>query len=342
MNNKKLRIGQVGVGIWGSNLLRNFCGIENAEVIVVCDKDKSKLNKIKKLYPDIKITTNIKDVFNKFDIDALVIATPPSSHAKLAKLAIKNKKHVFVEKPIALKTKDAVNICKLAKKSGLTLMVGHLLLHHPAVHLLKKIIDSGELGKILYIYSARVNLGQVRLEENAMWSLAPHDVSVALYLMGALPDEVSARGNSYLQRKIEDVIFMSLTFKNNVFSNIHVSWLDPHKVRQFTIVGSKKMAIFDDMEPKEKIKVYDKGVDKKIAYNYKTFFKIRQGNVRIPKLKNTEPLKLECQHFVDSVLKRKKPFTDGINGLLVLSVLEAAQKSLKASGRPVKVKRYFK
>jgi len=336
-----LKIGQIGVGIWGSNLLRNFYSIPNAKVVVCCDKDKKKLKKVRSLYPGIKTTQDAKTLFNKFDIDAVVIATPPSSHAKLAKLALKNKKHVFVEKPIALKAKDAIEIHKLEKKNKLTLMVGHLLLYHPAVRLLKKIIDSGELGKILYIYSTRVNLGQVRLEENALWSLAPHDVSVAMYLLGKVPLSVSTKGKSYLQKNIEDVIFLSLNFKNNTISNIHVSWLDPHKIRKFTIVGSRKMAVFDDMEKKAKVKIYDKGVDKKVDYNYKSFFKIRQGDIRVPKLGSVEPLKLECQHFVDSSLSNKKPFTDGVNGLSVLSVLEAAQRSLKNSGKSVKVKRYF-
>ena len=175
-----------------------------------------------------------------------------------------------------------------------------------------------------------------------MWSLVPHDVSVAMYLLGDTPISVAATGKSYLQKNIEDVIFMSLGFKKNILSNIHVSWLDPHKMRKFTIVGSKKMAVFDDMEPKDKIKVYDKGFDKKTDYNYKSFFSVRQGSVRIPKLGFVEPLKLECQHFVDSVVKRKKPFTDDYNGLSVLSVLEAAQKSLKNSGKLVKIKKFAK
>ena len=337
-----LKIGQIGIGLWGSNLLRNFSSLKNARVVACCDKDRRKLEKAKALYPDIETTTEVSNLFKRADLDAIVIATPPSSHGRLAEMALKNDKHVFVEKPIALKTSQTVRMCKLAEKKKLVLMVGHLLLYHPAVRLLKKIIDSGELGKIYYIYSTRVNLGQVRLEENALWSLAPHDISVAMYLLGQMPLEVSAWGQCYLQRDVEDVIFMSLKFKDTALSNMHVSWLDPHKIRKFTIVGSKKMPVFDDMEPAEKIKIYDKGMDKKTDYNYASSFAIREGEVHMPSIDLVEPLKLECQHFVDSVLHRKKPFTDGRNGLDVLSVLEAAQRSLKTKGHPVKVKRYFK
>ena len=197
------------------------------------------------------------------------------------------------------------------------------------------------MGDIFYLYSTRVNLGQIRLEENALWSLAPHDVSVAMYLLGQTPIEVSARGESYLQKDIEDIIFMSLKFKNAALSHIHVSWLDPHKIRKFTIVGSKKMVVFDDMDPANKIKIYNKGVDKKTDYNYESFFSIREGDIHIPRLDLVEPLKVECQHFVDSISKKTEPFTDGKNGLEVLSVLEAAEASLKKSGQPVKVRKYF-
>ncbi len=335
-----LKLGQIGAGIWGSNLLRNFSGESNARVVVCCDKDRRKLEKMKSQYPDIAVTQDADDLFTKFGLDAVVIATHPSSHSALAETALRHGKHVFVEKPIALKSSDALKLCKLADKSKLTLMVGHLLLYHPAILQLKKIIGSGELGKILYMYSTRVNLGQVRLEENALWSLAPHDVSVAIHLLGALPLEAAARGECYLQKDIEDVIFMSLKFKNKLMSNIHVSWLDPHKMRKFTIVGSKKMAVFDDMEPADKIKIYDKGVDKNTDYNYESFFRIREGSMRIPSVESAEPLKLECRHFIDCALKGKMPITDGYNGLRVLSVLEAAQKSLKMSGEPVKVKKY--
>ena len=334
-----LRLGQIGAGIWGSNLLRNFRKINKAKVAACCDKDRRKLEKARSLYSDLETTTDIGDLLTKFDLDAVVIATPPSSHGALAELALENNMHVFVEKPLALNTVDAMRICKLAEKRKLTLMVGHLLLYHPAIALLKKIINSGELGKVLYIYSTRVNLGQVRLEENALWSLAPHDVSVVLHLLDEMPVEVATRGESYLQKGIEDVIFMSLKFKRKTLSNIHVSWLDPHKMRRFTIVGSKKMAVFDDMEPADKIKIYDKGVDRKTDYNYETFFSIREGDVHIPRIKLMEPLRIECQHFVDSVLNKKRPLTDGYNGLKVLSVLEAAQESLRRSGMPVKVRR---
>ena len=325
-----LRIGQVGLGMWGANLFRNFCAIDNAKVVACCDRDKAKLEKAKAAYSHIKITQDAQDLMRDKNVDAVVIATPPSSHGRLAELALKNGKHVFVEKPVALKVKDAVKICAIAEKKRLTLMVGHLLLHHPAVRYLKEVIDSGEIGQVFYLYSTRVNLGQVRLEENALWSLAPHDISVAMYLLGQAPAEVAATGESYLQEDVEDVIFMTLKFKNGVILNTHVSWLDPHKIRKFTIVGSKKMVVFDDMEPAEKIRIYDKGIDERMG--------VREGSVSVPTLKLTEPLGLECRHFVDSVLNGTHPFTDGNNGVEVLRVLEAAQESLKKNGKPVKVK----
>lgn len=337
-----LRLGQIGAGLWGSNLLRNFNLIDNAKMVVVCDKDARKLEKAKSLYSSIETTTSPEEFFKRQDIDAVIIATPPSAHGALAEEALKRKKHVFVEKPIALTTADARNLLELSESSKLTLMVGHLLLYHPAVIYLKKIIEAGTLGDIFYLYSTRVNLGQVRLEENALWSLAPHDVSVALYLAGEMPIEITARGESYLQKDIEDIIFMTLRFSNNILANIHVSWLDPHKIRKFTIVGSKKMAVFDDMEKQNKIKIYDKGAEIKLDYNYGSFFNLRDGDVETPALNMAEPLKLECQHFVNSVLNKTRPFTDGKNGLEVLSVLEAANESLKNLGKPVKVKRILK
>jgi len=333
-----IRLGQIGAGIWGSNLLRNFACAKGAKMVVCCDKDGRKLERVRSLYPEIEITTDDTTLYKRPDIDALIIATPPSTHGELARLALENGKHVFVEKPVALKIEDAVKIRDIAEKKKLVLMVGHLLLHHPAVKALKKIVDSGELGKVFYMYSARLNLGQVRLEENALWSLAPHDISVALYLLGTMPAEVTAWGKSYLQPDVEDVIFMSLKFSGDIIYNVQVSWLDPHKIRKFTIVGSKKMAVFDDMEKKEKIKIYDKGVEK-IDYNAEKVFTYREGEVHAPAVGLEEPLKIECEHFIESIKEGHKPITDGNNGIDVLRVLEAAQESLKNGGIPVKVKK---
>jgi predicted dehydrogenase len=217
-------------------------------------------------------------------------------------------------------------------------MVGHLLKHHPAVTKLKGMIDAGELGDVRYVYSQRVNLGKVRSDENALWSFAPHDLSVMLYLLGGEPVDVSARGQAFLQPGIEDVVFTYLRWEDGRMAHAHVSWLDPHKIRRFTVVGSKRMAMFDDMEPSEKVKIYDKGVDTNDAFvDFARAHTVRQGDIFIPKLDGAEPLKLECQHFVDCVRSRATPLTDGRDGLTVVKVLAAAQASLKQQGAPVRL-----
>ena len=231
---------------------------------------------------------------------------------------------------------------RIAKKNRKILMVGHLLLYHPAVKKLKSYIEEGILGKIHYLYSTRVNLGQVREEENALWSLTAHDISVATYLLNEQPFEVSATGKSYIRKRIQDVVFVTLNFRNKIMAHIHASWLDPHKIRKFTVVGSKKMAVFDDMESTEKLRVYDKGFDweKKSNYgSYETFLTLREGDIHIPKIDMVEPLKLECQHFIDCIKNNTPPISNGENGLRVLKILTAAQKSLEANGKPVKIKK---
>jgi predicted dehydrogenase len=306
-----------------------------------CDKNKQVLEKVKSQYAgNINITDDFDGLIKDPQIDAVVIATLPVTHAHFALKALSAGKHVFVEKPLALDLDDGKEMIKAAKRNKKILMVGHLLLYHPAVKRLKDYIEDGSLGKVHYLYSSRVNLGQVREEENALWSLTAHDISVAIYLLKEQPFEVSVTGKSYLRKEIQDVVFVTLNFKNKVMAHIHASWLDPHKVRKFTVVGSNKMAVFDDMESAEKLKIYDKGFDwqKKNNYGtYETFLTIREGDIYMPKINMVEPLKLECRHFIESIKNNTQPLSDGENGLEVLKVLTAAQKSLEENGKPFKI-----
>lgn len=335
-----ITLGQIGIGIWGQNLLRNFYNLKDCHMKICCDKNREVLEKIKSQYGGkIKITNDFDDLVKDPQLDGIVIATLPITHARFALKALSSGRHVFVEKPLALDVADAKEIIRTAKRNKRILMVGHLLLYHPAVKKLKSYIDDGLLGEVHYLYSTRVNLGQVRQEENALWSLTAHDISVAMWLLDKAPLEVSTTGKPYLREKIQDVVFVTLNFKNKIMAHIHASWLDPHKIRKFTVVGSKKMAVFDDMESAEKLRVYDKGFDLQKNYgSYETFLTLREGDINIPKIDMVEPLKLECQHFIDSIKNNKRPLSDGENGLRVLKVLTAAQRSLEANGKPIKVK----
>lgn len=331
-------LAQVGLGSWGQNHFRVFSGLKDCRLKICCDKRKETLDKFSAGNSEIKFTADFGDIVNDKEVEAVVITTPSETHAELAIKALSAGKHVFVEKPLALNVKDAKAMLEAAEENKRILMVGHLLLYHPAVKKLKSSIDEGALGDLRYLYSTRVNLGQVRAEENALWSLTAHDISVAIYLLGKAPTEVSATGKCYIRDFVQDVVFVSLDFEDNLMTHIHASWLDPHKIRRFTVVGSKKMVVFDDMESTEKIRIYDKGVDWQKNYgSYDAFLTIRQGDIYIPKIDMVEPLKVECQHFIDSIRNNTKPISDGRNGLDVLKVLTAAQKSLEENGRPVKV-----
>ncbi len=332
-------LGQAGVGFWGKNHFRVFSGLKNCCLKTCCDKNKEALDKIpESLRCGTKFTHDFDDIIKDKEIDGVVITTPSETHARLTLKALSSGKHVFVEKPLALSVEDAEKMVRMAEKSKKILMVGHLLLYHPAAKKLKSYIEDGSLGDLNYMYSTRVNLGQVRAEENALWSLTAHDISLAIYLADKMPKEVSATGKCYIRDSVQDVVFVSLNFDNKMMAHIHASWLDPHKVRKFTVVGSKKMVVFDDMEATEKIRVYDKGVDwQKGQSSYDAFLTIREGDIHIPRIDMVEPLKVECQHFIDSIKNNTRPVTDGKNGLQVLRVLTAAQKSLDKNGRPVKI-----
>ncbi|MFA5094182.1 MAG: Gfo/Idh/MocA family oxidoreductase [Candidatus Omnitrophota bacterium] len=331
-----ITLAQAGLGRWGQNHFRVFSGMKDCRMKMCCDRDKAALDRVGN--DKVIKTSDYSDIVKDSEIDAVVISTPSETHAELALKALSSGKHVFVEKPLALKVKDAEEMLKAAEKNKKILMVGHLLLYHPAVEKIRSYVEKGELGDLLYLYSTRVNLGQVRAEENALWSLTAHDISVAIYLTGKMPVEVSTTGKCYIRDYVQDVVFVSMGFGDKLMAHIHASWLDPHKIRQFTVVGTKKMVVFDDVEATEKIRVYDKGVDwSKNCGSYDAFLTVRQGDIYVPRVDMVEPLKVECKHFVDCIKEGKKPLTDGENGLKVLKVLAAAQESLEQDGRPVKI-----
>ncbi len=333
-----VRIGQIGLGAWGRNLIRTFYNLPDVTVKVGCDSDSGRLSAMSSAFPGVTWTKNPHEVISDPDIDAVIIATPPASHFELASKAMEAGKDVFVEKPLVLNMENGRKLLTMALDNNRILMVGHIMEYHPATLKLKEYIESEKLGRIYYLYSSRVNLGKVRDIENSLWSFAPHDISLIMYLLGDAPIKVTATGASYLQDKIEDVSFMTIHFNDGVMAHIHVSWLDPHKERKLTIVGSKMMAVFDDTQSSEKIRLYDKGVEMKRDYaTYGEYMSLRAGDIVIPRVNSKEPLQAECDHFIQSVKNRTQPRSDGYDGLMVLSVLTAAQESMNNGGAPIEI-----
>ncbi len=331
-----IEIAVVGVGGWGKNLVRNFYQIPEANLRYICDLDQKKLDALSKQYPGTRSTNSFDDLLADPELNAIVVATTGDTHYTLAKRSLEAGKDTYVEKPFVLEVDQAVELTKLAEGAGRVLMVGHLLEYHPVVNRLKEMIAAGELGDIYYAYSQRLNLGTVREDENALWNFAPHDISSILYMLGKTPVDVSARGQSYLQNGVEDVVFLNMKFADDSMANIHVSWLDPHKTRTMTIVGSKKMAVFDDLEPNEKLRIYDKGAQMGSDYDsFAEYVGLRFGDITIPHIPVGEPLRAECSHFLDCIRDRKQPTSDGQDGLRVVRILDAADRSLKNSGEPV-------
>ena len=328
-------IAVVGAGAWGKNHIRVFSDIPDVQLKYICDSDPQKLLALQKSYPQSKLVENLGPILEDSGVKGVVIASSATSHYSLAKELLMAGKDLLVEKPMALHTRDAEEMLEIVERKGRILMVGHLLIYHPAVDRLKEMVSSGELGKIHYIYTQRVNLGVIRQDENALLSFAPHDLSIILYLLEEDPVVVTAHGESYIQPGIEDVVFLSLRFPDGKMANIHLSWLDPHKLRKITIVGSKKMVVFDDMETSEKLKIYDKGV-KNLSYDtYGEYLSLRFGDIIIPSIKMVEPLRTEAEHFIQCIESRKEPKTGGRDGLKVVKILMAAQQSLKGKGIPV-------
>ena len=329
-------IAVVGTGDWGANLVRNFSRLPGARLVALCDADAQRLARTAAQYPQARPMADVAEVCAAADVQGAVVAASAASHYPLAKQLLEAGKDVYVEKPLTLQVAHAEELVRLARERNRILMVGHLLLFHPGVQYLKRMVSEGALGDLYYIYSQRVNLGKVRRDENALWSFAPHDLSVILHLLDQEPVDVVARGSAFLQSKVEDVVFVDLRFPGGQLAHLHVSWLDPHKLRKFTVVGSQKMVVFDDMEASEKIRIYDKGVDKGgQIVGYGDALTVRSGDILLPKISLQEPLTLECKHFVDCIRERKTPLTDGADGLRVVKVLAAAQASLAAGGAPV-------
>ena len=335
-------IGVVGLGYWGPNWVRNLHQLRQARRVVACDLDTKRRDHVRGLYPGVEGSSNFDALLLDTEIEGFVIATPVSTHFTLAKKALLAGKSVLVEKPLAMSSAQAAELVHIAREQGRVLMVGHTFEYSAPVLKMREIIESGEMGEMFYISSIRANLGLIQHDVNVAWDLATHDISIILMLMGGrLPEAVSCQGQSHYKRGIEDVAMLSLHFPRNVIAFIHVSWLDPNKIRRTTIVGSKKMLVYDDLALQEKIRIYDKGVD--VAPYYDTFgefqFSYRYGNVMIPRIDEAEPLKLECEHFVDCIRNGNTPRTDGLSGLRVVSVLEAAAHSIKNSGAMVPVAR---
>jgi predicted dehydrogenase len=329
------KIGVAGLGYWGPNLARNFDRLPDAELTWLCDESEERLARHGAAFPGARTTTSLDDLLADETLDAVVLATPVPTHARLALKVLEAGKHCFVEKPLAQSVEEAEQVVAAARAAERVLMVGHLLEYHPGVEALKQLVDAGELGDVRYVYSNRLNLGVLRPDENALWSLGAHDVSVILRLAGEEPHECRAVGESYMQEGIEDVVFCFMRFPSGLAAHMHLSWLDPHKERRFTVVGSQKMATFDDMELERKLTVYDKGFDENWA-SYGEYI-ARSGDTYSPRVPNDEPLRLECQHFVERVRDGGEPRSGGEAGLRVVRVLEALQQSLRESSRAARV-----
>jgi len=327
-----IQVAVIGAGYWGPNLIRNFNQIPDARVAYVCDLDASKLTALAAQYPTLVATRDYARILDDSQVDAVVIATPVSTHRALTLDALRAGKHVLVEKPLAATAQAAREMNAAARAAQRVLMVGHTFIYNPAVVKVKEYIERGALGEIYYIDSARVNLGLHQFDINVIWDLAPHDISMILYWLGRRPLRVSARGNSYTQTDIEDVAFITLEFADKIMAHIHVSWMSPAKLRRTTIVGSKQMAVYDDLEVAEKVKLYDMGVEQ-LALNY------RVGDVISPRLDVAEPLRVECKHFIDCIVEGKTPLTDGDAGLAVVRILEAATRSLREGGRTIELEK---
>ncbi|MBO6936351.1 MAG: Gfo/Idh/MocA family oxidoreductase [Deltaproteobacteria bacterium] len=340
MADERTGLAVVGSGSWGRNHVRSLATMPGVELRWVCEKDEAAAQSVRANHPGVQVTRDLEQVLADDAVKGVVIATHAPSHAPLGKMVLAAGKDALVEKPLALDPADAAELVRLADEGERILMVGHLLLHHPAVEALKTLVDSGELGDILYVVCRRLNLGVVRQNENAWWSLAPHDLSIARYLLGTEPVAVSATGGAFLQTEagIEDVVFATVRFAGDRLAHVHVSWLDPHKTRMLTVVGSKKMAVFDDTSGDQKLTIYDKGVEPPKSLTYAEGVRVRTGDIRIPAIRMSEPLRREHEAFVRAIETREVPLGDGRSGLAVVRALEAGSRSLAAGGSEMQVR----
>lgn len=341
---KPINIGVIGCGYWGPNLIRNFAENENAVLSWMCDVDEKRLSSLSRRFPASHISTDYKELLNDSSLDAVVIATPVGTHYKLVKEALNAGKHVLVEKPFTANVRDAEELIELANKQNLNVMVDHTFVYTGAVRKIKEIVAKGELGELLYFDSVRINLGLFQRDINVVWDLAPHDLSIMDYLIERQPVSVTATGSCHIEKGIENIAYVMLKFEDEFMASFHFNWLAPVKIRRTLIAGDKKMIVYDDIDPTEKLRIYDKGVTKTQIEKeadreeaYQTLVSYRTGDVWSPKLDGTEALKYVAQEFLQSIKEKRKPLTDGEAGLRVVRLLEAAQTSIKNGGQTVKV-----
>ncbi|HYF50151.1 MAG TPA: Gfo/Idh/MocA family oxidoreductase [Planctomycetota bacterium] len=333
-----IRIGLIGYGYWGPNLARNFNETPGACIAAISDLSKDRLALAKARYPNAEVTTEHDRVLGDPKIDAVIIATPVTTHYPLVKRALENGKHVLVTKPITSKVSEGSELCNLAEKKGLVLMVDHTFIFTGAVKKIKQLVEDGSVGPLYYYDSVRINLGLFQHDVNVLWDLAVHDLSIMQYLHGALPNEVSATGISHFAKQPENVAYLTCFFSDNFIAHLHVNWLAPVKIRRTLIGGERQMIVYDDLEPDEKVKIYDKGVDVKTREGaYQLLVSYRAGDMRAPQLDRKEALAVEAAHFVECINKKAKPITDAPSAVGLVGILEAANESLKGGGRPVKV-----
>ena len=340
MNDQHVNIAVVGCGYWGPNLVRNFSSLPGCRVGAVCDRDPARLEHMTQVYPGVKGCRDLDEIVQDPGIDAVAIATPVKTHHGIAQALLDAGKHVFLEKPMAASVAECTDLVARAAAGKLSLMVGHTFVYTSAVRKIKELVDCGEIGDVQYISSRRLNLGLFQKDINVAWDLAPHDISIILYVTGKSPVAVNCQGSAHLKPGIEDVTVMTLHFDNGLMGVVKSSWIDPRKVRETTIVGSKKMIVYDDNEPLEKLRIYDKRVE--IPPHYDTYaefhYSYHYGDMLAPYLKQYEPLRTECQAFVDCIREGKASDSDGTHGLRVVEILEAASRSLAAGGNRVEIR----
>jgi predicted dehydrogenase len=334
-----IKMGVIGCGYWGPNLIRNFHSSPDVEVVAIADLDSARLGHVGRLYPGASTHRDYRDLVNNSQLDAVVVATPVSTHFPIGMEVLGAGKHLFLEKPMATTPGECRRLIDLAEARNVKMMIGHTFLFTPAVRKIESLIRSGDLGEVYYVAITRVNLGIFQKDVNVVWDLAPHDVAMLNYLFKAQPEVVSATGRCYVQRDkgIEDVSFLTLEYPGRQIAHIHVSWLDPNKIRKCTFVGSRRMLVYDDVSATEKIRVYDKGVEVQPHYDSFGEFQLtlRSGDIFVPHIDQTEPLKVEAKHFVDVINGTAEPISSGHVGLEVVEVLEKACMSIKADGRPM-------
>ena len=336
---KPIKVGVVGCGYWGPNLMRNFRSLPDCHLKMMCDVSEARLKHLRTLYPEVEGSTEFNHALNGANLDAIVIATAVRLHFPMAKASLLAGKHTFIEKPMAASSRECEELVAIAKEKGLVLMTGHTFLYSPAVKKIKEIVDHGDIGEIRYICARRLNLGLFQKDINVAWDLAPHDISIVLAIMGELPTTVNCQGSAHITPGIEDVTIMSLSFPKQRTAIIHSSWLDPRKIREMTIVGSKRMIVYDDVAPLEKIRIFDARVER--PPHYDTFaefhYAYHYGDVYVPYVKQEEPLKTECQHFLDCINQSRHPLTSGEKGTELVRILEASSASLKQGGAPIEL-----